>query len=137
MASPGKPAPVEIAVDSSALLAILLGEPDAGIYSAKLLAASRAWISPVNWWEVQVRMRVRYGPAGEAQSAAWMTKAGVEVEPISARHAQLALDAFARYRARPAALNMGDCFAWALAKAKNLPLLYKGDDFPHTDLTAV
>ena len=137
MASRSKIASVEIAVDASALLAILLGEPDAGVYNAKLLAASRAWISPVNWWEVQVRMRVRYGLAGEAQSAAWMTKAGVEIEPISARHAQLALDAFARYRARPASLNLGDCFAWALAKAKGLPLLYKGADFTHTDLTAV
>ena len=137
MASPGKIRPVEIVVDASALLAILLGESDAHVYSAKLLAASRAWISPVNWWEVQVRMRTLYGPAGEAQSAAWMVNSGVEIEPVTARHAQLALDAFARYRARPAALNMGDCFAWALATAKNLPLLFKGSDFSHTDLTAV
>ncbi len=58
------------------------------------------------------------------------------IVPFDARHASLALDAFRRYgkgRHR-AGLNMGDCFSYALAKATGLPLLFKGDDFVHTDV---
>ena len=66
-----------------------------------------------------------------------MTQLGVTVEPVTLRHAELALAAFARYRSRPARLNMGDCFAYALARAKEVPLLYKGNDFAETDLAAV
>jgi ribonuclease VapC len=127
---------MKLAVDASALLSILLGEPDAEIYLSKLLAANTAWLSPVNWWEVQVRMRSLYGEAGESKSAAWMESVGLIVEPLTASQAKIATDAFARFQGRPARLNMGDCFAYALAQAKKAPLLYKGKDFAHTDITA-
>jgi len=125
---------MNIVADASALLAILLGEPDAEEYLAKLLVAGTVWISPVNWWEVQVQMRSRYGAAGEASTVRWMTQLGIVTEPITGKHAEVALNAYARYRGRPAKLNMGDCFAYALAHVKEAPLLFKGNDFARTDL---
>jgi ribonuclease VapC len=125
---------VNIVADASALLAVLLGESDAEQYLSKLLVAGTVWISPVNWWEVQVKMRVRFGVAGETSTAKWMTQVGIAVEPVTIQHAEIALAAFARYRGRPAKLNMGDCFAYALAQAKDAPLLYKSGDFGNTDL---
>lgn len=128
---------MRIAVDASALLAILLGEADAELYLSKLLASTAAAISPVNWWEVQVRMRARYGEEGEKRSKAWMESVGVVVEPVTLAQAELAAAAFAQHRGRPARLNMGDCFAYALARSKGLPLLYKGEDFKQTDVPRV
>ena len=123
-----------LAVDASALLAVLLGESDAALYLAKLLSAERACISPVNWWEVQVRMQSRFGEAGEKKSDEWMHSLGIAVEPMTAAHAQIAIATFGRYRGRPARLNLGDCFAYALARSHDVPLLYKGDDFTATDV---
>lgn len=125
---------MRIAVDASALLAILLNEPDAEVYLSKLLSATTAWISAVNWWAVQVCMRVRYGAAGEAKSAEWIEGIGLVVEPVTPAQAKIAVDAFARYQGRPARLNMGDCYAYALAQAKGVPLLCKGNDFARTDV---
>lgn len=125
---------MNIVADASALLAILLGEPDADEYLSKLLIARTVRISPVNWWEVQVRVRSRYGEAGEASAAAWMAKMRIVVEPATLEHAQIALAAYTRYRGRPARLNLGDCFAYALAQATGAPLLYKGGDFGKTDI---
>jgi ribonuclease VapC len=126
---------VNIVVDASALLAVLLGEPDAEEYLSKLVAARTVRISPVNWWEVQVRIRSRYGAAGEAGASAWLAKMQIEVEPATLEHAQIALAAYARYRGRQAKLNLGDCFAYALAQASNAPLLYKGANFVKTDIS--
>jgi ribonuclease VapC len=125
---------VSLVVDASAILAILFDEPDSKVYLNKLLAADRLWISPVNWWEVQVRIRTCHGEAGAAKAAAWMDTIGILIEPVTHAHAQLALEAFASYRGRPARLNLGDCFAYALAKEKRAALLYKGDHFSSTDI---
>ena len=92
---------MNIVADASALLAILLGEPDADQLLSKLLLARTIRISPVNWWEVQVRMSARYGEAGEAGAARWMTQVGIAVEPVTLRQAEIALSAYARYRGRP------------------------------------
>jgi ribonuclease VapC len=125
-----------LAVDASALLAILLDEPDAEFYLSKILVATAALISPLNWWEVQVRMQSLYGEAGEKKAAEWMTGLNIVVEPVTLAHAQIAVEAFGRYRGRPARLNMGDCFAYALAQSRDIPLLYKGGDFSATDVSA-
>ena len=127
---------MRIAVDASALVAILLKEPDAASYLDKLLLADRAWISPVNWWEVQARILSRYGTAGAAESEKWMEANGVKVEPVGAEQARIAFSALAQYKSRPARLNLGDCFAYALAKTKQVPLLFKGNDFQGTDIEA-
>ncbi len=125
---------MKAAVDASAVLAVLLGEPDAAIYLAKIVELQTAWISPVNWWEVEVRMRSRYGDAGAAHAAAWMEEAGISVEPITLAQAKVAYAAHAKYQSAPARLNLGDCFAYALARTRSVPLLYKGADFANVDI---
>jgi ribonuclease VapC len=123
-----------VTVDASAILAIVFDEPDSGDYLSKLMAASAIWISAVNWWEVQARIHGRYGAAGQEKAAAFMESIELRIEPVTIEQARIALKAFERYRGRPARLNMGDCFAYALARAKSAPLLYKGSDFSHTDI---
>lgn len=125
---------MNLVTDASASLAVLLAEPDAEQYLSKLLLANKVWISPVNWWEVQVRMSARYGAKGEDYATRWMAEIGMVVEPVTHRHAEIALATYSRYRGRPARLNLGDCFAYALAQAKDVPLLYKGNDFAATDV---
>ncbi len=126
---------MNLVADASAVLAILLDEPERDIYFSRLIAADFVWISPINWWEVQVKMRLAQGEMGLIKTTAWMTDTGIAIEPIVALHAELAFAARVRYGGPPARLNMGDCFAYALAKAKNAPLLYKGGHFARTDLT--
>jgi ribonuclease VapC len=125
---------MKIVADASAILAILFDEPDSKICLAKLLSASDVMISPVNWWEVQVRMRSKYGEAGETMAEDWMTRNGIMIESITAEQARIAVSASVNFKGRPARLNLGDCFAYALARAKKAPLLYKGEDFVHTDV---
>lgn len=126
---------MKIVVDASAILAILFDEPDARLFLSKLIGGiTKATMSPVNWWEVQVRVRTKYGPEGEARSEALMADLGVTVGSVGVEEARIAVEAFARYRGRPAQLNLGDCFAYALSKTAKLPLLYKGNDFDHTDV---
>jgi ribonuclease VapC len=121
-----------VVADASAVLAILLAEPDAEEYLSKLLVARTVLISPVNWWEVQVRMHSRYGEVGETSASNWMRTIGIKVEPVTLDHAKIALSAFAKYSGRPARLSLGDCFAYALSVASGAPLLYKGADFAKT-----
>jgi ribonuclease VapC len=123
-----------MAVDASAILAIVFDEPDSDDYLSKLMAASPIWISAVNWWEVQARIHGMYGAAGQEKAAAFMESIELSVEPVTIEQARIALKAFERYKGRPARLNMGDCFAYALARAKDAALLYKGSDFRHTDV---
>lgn len=125
---------MNLAVDASAVIAILLDEPDGEVYMTKLLAATALWMSPINWWEVQVIMRTHHGTAGETKSSAWMERMGIVVVPITLAEAQIAAAASGKYRGRPARLNMGDCFAYALAQSKGIPLLFKGNDFKQTDV---
>src|SRR6185312_12106208 len=120
-----------LAVDASALLAVLFDESDAEIYLSKLVSATTVLISPVNWWEVQALMHSRNGAAGEAKATKFMDRMGVMVAPMADIDARLAFDAFTRFGGRPARLNLGDCFALALAQSKDVPLLYKGNDFVH------
>ena len=123
-----------LVADASSVLAILLGEPDADVYLSKLVAARKCLISPVNWWEVMVTMNSRYGEPGAQAAAEWMERAGIRVEPAGQDQARAAFSAFTRFGGRPARLNLGDCFAYALAQASHAPLLFKGRDFERTDI---
>jgi ribonuclease VapC len=81
----------------------------------------------------------RNGPRAARKLHALVQEAGIEVESVTPRHARIAIDAFAIYgksRRHKAGLNYGDCFVHALAKATGLPLLFKGNDFLHTDLSS-
>jgi ribonuclease VapC len=126
-----------IVVDASAILAILLKEPDAEVFREILLRRGGGVISPVNHWEVLTRARSARGETGRRAAEILMAGLGVEVGEISGRHSRLAADAAERFgRATPARLNLGDCFAYALAATEGDGLLFKGDDLSRTDVKA-
>ena len=125
-------------LDSSALVAILLGEPDMLELRAKL-KASRRFTSPIVIYESSMAvMRANRKSIVEAQSTVFnLLKAyRIQVLPIGDRHAAVALEAFGRFGKgrHKASLNMGDCFSYASAQIQNVPLLFKGNDFIHTDI---
>ena len=127
-----------IVVDASAVLAILLDEPEAGAFSDILAEASEAFITPVNFWEVMVRARSLGGEPGAQTAQTLMTALGLQIASTSGAQAQLAVEAATRFgRGTPAALNLGDCFAYALAKSESCGLLFKGADFARTDVEQV
>ena len=126
-----------IAVDASAICAIAFGEPERDDIIAVLEAADGVLVSPVNRWEAFVSVqRRRPGVAGERIVENILTRAGIVVAEIGVAEAATAFEAWRAFGKgrHPAALNLGDCFAYALAKSRDLPLLYKGNDFPKTDV---
>ncbi len=123
-----------ISVDASALLAIGLNEPDGDRY-LEVLARRGGVISPVNWWEAAVRMRTFHGEKGLEELERILTRLNVRIAPTDDTQAQTAFNAHVRFgRGTPAALNLGDCFAYALATAEGDGLLFKGEDFRRTDV---
>lgn len=126
-------------VDTSAVLAILLQEPEATEYAQRIEDAPRPLISAASVVEAGIVLVSRYGPEARQDLQDFIAQGGLQIEPVTAVQAELALDAsqhFGKGR-HSAALNFGDCFAYALAKATNQPLLFKGNDFSQTDLQAV
>ena len=91
-------------------------------------------MTAVNYWEVRARARTRLGGAGLALADALLSRANVQVVAADADLAREAADAFHRFRGRPARLNLGDTFAYALAAREGDGLLYKGNDFTRTDV---
>lgn len=126
-------------IDASALCAVLLREPDHAPLEILIAQAEGAVTSPVAVWET-VRAIVR--EQGVEVDAAltdverYLAAAEVRIIEIPAHAHRLALDAFERFgkTRHPAALNMGDCFAYACARSYEVPLLFKGDDFSQTDI---
>lgn len=125
-----------IVVDASALLAIYLDEHDRHIFVEKLEGAQQAVISPVNYWEAMIKARSLAGEEGAAGMQALIASSEIEIAVMDADLARAAVDAFVQFGMAPAKLNLGDCFAYALAKLLNAPLLYKGNDFAATDIVA-
>lgn len=123
-------------VDTSALLAILLGEPECDRYIALLVEAEDPVISTGTLVEAWIVMQARAGDDGVSDLDDLLAVAAVRPIAVDADQARLARECFARFgkgRA-PAGLNFGDCFAYALARATNRPLLFKGADFARTDV---
>jgi ribonuclease VapC len=123
-------------VDSSALLAILQFEAEHVPFRHAIARASTRLVSATTLLETSMVILGRQQEQGIAELDDLIASSDIRIVPFDARHASLALDAFRRYgkgRHR-AGLNMGDCFSYALAKATGLPLLFKGDDFVHTDV---
>ncbi|TCS18105.1 type II toxin-antitoxin system VapC family toxin [Caulobacter sp. BK020] len=124
-----------IVVDASALVAIGDFEDDAEDFADAISRASAAVISPVNAVEAGLILigRRRFADIGDFNR--WLSKLAVEVasDPVDHSGALAAYMSFGRnyHRAR---LNFADCFAYALAKQMDAPLLYKGDDFAMTDV---
>jgi ribonuclease VapC len=128
-----------ITVDASAILAILLKEPEAERFSAPLAAAGGCTMSPVNYWEVLSRAYALHGEHGVKAAEKVIAAFSIEIATLAREDALSALDAFRRYGKgrNPARLNLGDCFAYALAGRHGEGLLFKGDDFPRTDVVRV
>lgn len=125
-----------IVADASALVAILLEEDEATDFS-EALADHDVLLSPIGYWEACIRMRSLYGDEGVRRLDLLLQVSEVRMEPITASTAHLACEAEKRFGKRTSAkLNLGDCFAYALARERNAPLLYKGDDFARTDVAA-
>lgn len=126
-----------IAADTSALVAVVLGEPDAERFLAALRSDAVA-VSAVSLAEAAIVVEARQGPDA-ARDLELLVEGAVDrvvgVDDAHARAAVLAWRRFGKGR-HPAALNFGDCFAYATASLANLPLLFKGDDFTQTDLLA-
>ena len=127
-------------VDASALVAILKLEPGHEVLAASLESSSTPITSPLAILETVISLgrqkKIAVEEAHEAVTAA-LEKAGVGVREIDGATGELAVRAHSLYgrgSGHPARLNLGDCFAYAMAKQHRVPLLYKGDDFALTDL---
>ena len=124
-----------IVADTSALMAVLLDEPEASFCIDMLEAESEVLVSAATLAEsLIVAGRRNVG----AEMAALIDELGMTIEPVSAADARRVALAYARWGrgVHPAGLNFGDCFAYALATARGVPLLYVGDDFARTDAIA-
>lgn len=126
-------------IDTSALVAILTAEPEQAAFIHAIEQAEVRLLSAANWVEVSIVIESRYGAAGLHHLDRLLARAGVETVAVDVEQARIAREAFQRYGKgrHPAALNFGDCFAYALASARSEPLLFKGGDFLQTDLAAV
>lgn len=126
---------VKIVIDSSALVAILTAEADGGNLLERIATASERCLSATNLLEA--RIVLAYGrQVPPAQLEELLARWQIEIVPFDEPLSDLAFEAYSRYGKgrHPARLNMGDCAAYALAKARGWPLLYKGDDFSETDI---
>jgi ribonuclease VapC len=127
-------------VDASAMMAILKPESDGRELSETLAACGAAITSPIAILETVMSLGQQKGVpphVAYAEVRDFLRRAGVAVRAVDERTGELAVDAnaaFGKWSGHPARLNLGDCFAYAMAKQHGVPLLYKGDDFAHTDL---
>ena len=123
-------------IDSSALVAIVRGEPESGRFLLAIRAAFPRVVAAPTAIEASIVMLSKFGERGLADLEQLRDETRIEVAPLTSEHVLIAVDAFRRFgkgRHR-AALNFGDCFSYALAKATGEALLCKGDGFDHTDI---
>jgi ribonuclease VapC len=123
-------------VDTSALVAVLLREPEADRFNQALVDAPVRLLSAVTRVELSFVIEGRKREAGRADLELLLQAGGFEVVSVTPKHAEAAIDAFRRYGKgrHPAGLNIGDCFSYALAAVTDQELLFKGNDFIHTDI---
>ena len=125
-----------IVVDSSALLAVYLGEPEGPAFARLIVATEAPSIGAPNFLEASLVAEARHGEAGSRELDRIAASLDLRIVAFDASHIQAARDAYRRFGKgrHPAALSFGDCCAYALAKSLAQPLLFKGDDFSRTDL---
>ena len=123
-------------IDTSALLAIFLAEPERQQFLQQITQAEKRLISAVNAFETGIVLEARRGEAAGREFDLFLNRAGLEVVAADAEQVEIARLAWRRYGKgrHPAALNFCDCFAYALAKIMAEPLLAKGLDFTRTDI---
>lgn len=123
-------------IDTSAIVALILGEPQADEI-AQLLTAGPARMSAATRVELHAVVNARLSPTQQRRVDRLLEECQVEIVPFTAEQARLAGDAlrdYGRGSGHPARLNLGDAYSYALAAATGEPLLFVGDDFGHTDL---
>lgn len=128
-----------IVLDTSAISAVALGEPDAERFAATLVAnAGDVLLGAATYVEAGIVLQARLGDEGARSLDDVIRACRAQIVPLDAEQAALAVSAWARFgRGRhPAKLNLGDCFSYALARSRSAPLLFKGDDFAQTDVAA-
>jgi ribonuclease VapC len=124
-----------IVVDTSAVIAVLCSEDDSDAVLNVLLDRKKIYMSVASVLEASIVCRARYGTDSELD--ALLQTIAVSVESVDLQqltHARLAYARYGKGRGHQAQLNFGDCFSYALAKALGMPLLFKGNDFGHTDV---
>ena len=126
-------------VDSSAFVAVLLGEPEEEAIARILARAAELWTSAFSVLETAIVIGSKKGPRGLMTWDALLQRLAVQVVPFTAEHATVAREAWLRFGKgrHPAGLNIGDCCSYAVARHAGLPLLFKGEDFTRTDLERV
>lgn len=123
-------------VDSSAVLAVLYRELDAAHYETMIATAANCRMSVANVLEASIVLEGRGGEAASHELDAFLADSVIELVPVTIEHMEAARRAWRRFGKgnHPAALNYGDCFAYALADVTGEPLLFKGEDFARTDV---
>ena len=127
-------------IDTSAIIAILRDEPEAPSHARAIADATRRRVSAVNFVESAAVIDASGDPIATRRFDDFIQAAHISIEPVTevqARIARYAYRDFGKGSGHPAKLNFGDCFAYALAKETDEPLLFKGDDFAHTDIVPV
>ncbi len=125
-------------IDSSALVAILLGEPEAEVFVPVIDEDPNRLVSAFSALEAGIVIEARKGESGGRELDLLLHRAGIEIVPLTAEQIEIARTAWRKYGKgrHPAGLNIGDCCSYALAKLAGEPLLFKGSDFSQTDIEA-
>lgn len=126
-------------IDASAIVAILLGEPEADQFMNLIANDARRLVGAISALEAAIVMNTRKGPPGVLELDLLIQKVGMTVVSMSPEQVRLAREAYAKYGKgqHSAGLNLGDCCSYALARYTSEPLLFKGDDFRKTDIGIV
>jgi ribonuclease VapC len=125
-------------IDASALIAILRDEPEARTFAKAIAGTNIRRVSAVNYVEAAAVIDASRNPVASRRLDDLFREAQLIIETVTEAQARIAREAyrdFGKGSGHPAGLNFGDCFAYALAKATGEPILFKGDDFSHTDLS--
>ena len=126
-------------IDTSALIAILLGEPESARLAKAIGGNSVRLMSAFSALETAIVIEARKGESGGRELDLLLHRTQIDIVPLNAEQMALARNAWRRFGKgrHSAGLNLGDCCAYALSQYAGYPLLFKGDDFPQTDLQAV
>jgi ribonuclease VapC len=127
-----------VILDTSAIIAVLFEESDAPAYAHAMNDAPSLAIAAPTLVEATIVSEGRTRPGMRDKLDALLGTLRPDIVPFTAEHAALAADGWRRFGKgrHPAGLNLGDCFAYALARSRGEPLLFKGDDFSKTDVKA-
>ena len=125
-------------IDTSALVAILLGEPEAESFAMAIAGDPKRLMSAFSALETAIVIESKKGESGGRELDLLVHQAKIQIVPVTAEQFELARSAWRRYGKgrHPAGLNIGDCCSYALAKCAGEPLLFKGNDFTQTDINA-